>query len=248
MTTFVLVHGAWHGAWCWDLLRPHLEQKGARAVAVDLPTHDVAAHYTDLVDIVVGAIRDAEDEVVVVGHSFGGLLAPVAAAETQQFVKRIVLLCALIPVPGRSLGDQLSTEQGIFTHQMARNRTERLDGTSTWPEEQAIELFYHDCPSEVAHWAAARGRPHAGTVAVEPCPLAAWPSIATESIVCRDDRVIAPAWSRQASTHRLGAPALMLQGGHSPFLSRPVELADLLQGGGDRIEHQRSDGSMRGFQ
>lgn len=244
MTAFLLVHGAWHGAWCWDLLRPHLEEAGARALAIDLPTDDPAACYTDLVDVVVDAIRGAQDDVVVVAHSFGGLLGPVAAAETQDMVERIVLLCALLPVPGRSLRDQLSEDPDIFTPQMADDRTERLDGTG-WPKDRAIELFYHDCPPDVARWAAGNGRPHADTVRGQPCPLDAWPEIVTESIVCLGDRVVDPAWSRRAARDRLGIPVRELQGGHSPFLSRPAELASVLLG--NRVEAEESVAARDGM-
>ena len=74
----------------------------------------------------------------------------------------------------------------------------------------------------------ARLRPQARKPSVEASPLVAWPEVPSVSVLCRDDAAIDPAWSRQAARERLGVDALELDGHHSPFLSRPAELADLL--------------------
>ena len=62
----------------------------------------------------------------------------------------------------------------------------------------------------------------------EPSPLLAWPDVERDYIVCRDDRAIDPDWGRGAARDRLGVRAIELDGGHSPFLTRPVELAAVL--------------------
>src|SRR5688572_33286323 len=77
-TTFTLIHGAWHGAWCWEPLVAELEGRGHRAMAVDLPCDDPTVTTIDNATQVVEALGDA-DEVVVVGHSLGGIVAPVVA-------------------------------------------------------------------------------------------------------------------------------------------------------------------------
>jgi len=59
MTTFALIHGAWHGAWCWEPLIPELERRGHRAVAVDLPCDDPAATTMDDAQQVTDALADA---------------------------------------------------------------------------------------------------------------------------------------------------------------------------------------------
>lgn len=69
MTTFGLVHGAWHGAWCWDLLAQELEARGHRAIAVDLPCEDSSAGCAEYAAAVVEALAGVGDDLVVVGHS-----------------------------------------------------------------------------------------------------------------------------------------------------------------------------------
>src|SRR5215218_4055369 len=76
MTTFGLVHGAWHGAWCWEQLIPELERLGHRAVAMDLPCDDPSATYSSYADVIVDALVDEPDDVVLVAHSMGGLSMP----------------------------------------------------------------------------------------------------------------------------------------------------------------------------
>ena len=93
----------------------------------------------------------------------------------------------------------------------------------------ATELFFHDARPDVAQWATERLRPQAYRVMEEVTPLAAWPDVPCRSIVCRDDRAINPDWVRRAARERLGTVALEIDGGHSPFMTRPDELADLIE-------------------
>ena len=110
MTAFALVHGAWEGAWIWERLTPELEARGHRVVAMDLPCEDAAATFEAYADVVVGALEAEElEEVVVVGHSLAGLTIPIVAA--RRAVSRLIYLCALVPIPGRSLVEQLESNR-----------------------------------------------------------------------------------------------------------------------------------------
>src|SRR2546427_12032918 len=97
---FVLVHGAYHGAWCWDQLRAELERGGHASTAVDLPCDDPDAGAERYVDVVIHAIPKHANAVVLVGHSMAGLTIPVAVARTRTAVT--IYLCADTPVPGLS--------------------------------------------------------------------------------------------------------------------------------------------------
>jgi pimeloyl-ACP methyl ester carboxylesterase len=76
MRCFVLVHGAYHGDWCWDLLRPELELRGCNLIVVDLPTGDPSAAAEAYARTVAASIPDDARAVVAVGHSLGGLTIP----------------------------------------------------------------------------------------------------------------------------------------------------------------------------
>ena len=225
MATFGLVHGAWHGAWCWDRLVPELEARGHRVVAVDLPATDAAAGLDRYAGEIVTALGD-DDDVVLVGHSLGGASIPIAAA--LRPVRHLVFLCALLPEPGTSVTDRYDTEE-VFAPGFAGNTVTRDDGASIWNDPAAAtRCFYHDCAEEDAAWAVARLRPQAAKPRLEPWPLDAIPPVERTSILCRDERSIRPGWSRQMSRELLGVEPVELAGGHSPFLSRPAELAEVL--------------------
>src|SRR6266511_1690687 len=113
MAVFVLVHGAWHGAWCWERLAPKLRNRGHDVLAIDLPSEDLSAGGARYAEVVTEAIGDPSDDVVLVGHSLGGLTIPLVAE--QRPVARLVFLSALLPVPGRSLIDQLEDDPTIFS-------------------------------------------------------------------------------------------------------------------------------------
>ena len=99
VATFGLVHGAGHGAWCWDRLIPALAAYGHRAATMDLPCADPAAGARRYAEVVDRALPPADD-LILVGHSLGGLTIPLVKAVARS---ELVFLCALIPEFGRTL-------------------------------------------------------------------------------------------------------------------------------------------------
>jgi pimeloyl-ACP methyl ester carboxylesterase len=222
----ILVHGSYHGAWCWDLLTPELERRGHRVLAVDLPISDPTAGAEAYADVVVDAISSTS-EPAVVGHSMAGLVIPLVAE--RRPVRQLVFLAGFLPLPGVSATQQRAGEP--IDGPIPPTTAEWVSlGDDVWTvgPNTATELFFHDAPPDVAAWAAAKLRPQAYRVMNEPSPLAAWPSVKADYIVCRDDRALNPAWGRSAARERLGVDAVELDGSHSPFLTRPAELAELL--------------------
>ena len=218
-----LVHGAYHGAWCWDYLRPELELLGHRVIAVDLPVSDPGLGGDDHARLVEDAVAGSEAPIVV-GHSMGGLIVPLVAA--RRPVRRLVFLAAMLPLPGVSANDQRAAEpiDGRFSLRTAE-WTDLGDDVWAIGPATATELFFHDVPSDVVDWALKRLRPQSYRVFHEITPLAAWPAVESSVIVCDDDHAVNPDWVRMAARARLGVEAIEIPGGHSPFLSRPHELA-----------------------
>jgi pimeloyl-ACP methyl ester carboxylesterase len=221
---FVLVHGAYHGSWCWDDLRAELEQGGHASTAVDLPCEDPDAGAERYVDEVLQAIPKNAGAVVMVGHSLAGLVIPIAASRARTAMT--IYLCAILPVPGLSFDAQ---HAGIGTgFEPSTPAVENGDGSVCWPEAGAIEIFYQDCPPEVAQAAARRLRPQHWKVTQEVTPLRQWPLVPASYIFCTEDRMVSRAYSMRAARLQLGVDPVELPGGHSPFLSRPRELAQAL--------------------
>ena len=114
MSTFALVHGAWHGAWCWERLTPEVEALGHRVITMELPVDDSSASFEDYADVVCAAVADVDgDELVLVGHSLAGHTVPLVAA--RRPIRRLVYLCALVPIPGQSFVQQMSEDQRCST-------------------------------------------------------------------------------------------------------------------------------------
>jgi pimeloyl-ACP methyl ester carboxylesterase len=223
MTTFALIHGSHHGAWCWELLVPELRARGHDAVAVDLPAEDPTAGISRCTDVVVDALVGKGDDVLVVGHSSGGLVVPVVAE--RRPVKRMIFLAAVIPEPGRSLAEQRTTDPGP---KAAGVKITHEDGTVSRPPDEARRVYYHDCTEEQIRWALPRLRRQSQAPTFERSPLRAWPNVPADYIVCAQDRALDPDWERAVARRRLGVVPLEIDASHSPFLSRPAELADLL--------------------
>ena len=228
MATFGLVHGAGHGAWCWERLVPILEGLGHRTVAMSLPADDPEAGCVRYAEVVDRALP-AADDLILVGHSLAGLTIPLVAAHRP--VRRLVFLCALVPSFGRTLLDQVRTEPEIY-HPVLRGHPGRVtdsDGAVWFRDEAAArDVFFHDCAPDDVRWAFARLKPQAAAPRREPCPLSAWPPGERAYVLCRDDHAVSPDWSRRAARERLGVEPIELDGSHSPFLSRPATLAAVL--------------------
>lgn len=221
-----LVHGAYHGAWCWEFLRPELERLGHRVITVDLPITDPTLGAEQYAQSIEDAL-DPTSEPMLVGHSMAGLVIPFVA--TRRPIKRLVFLAAFLPTPGRSANEQRATE--AIDGRVAPRNAEWTDlGDDVWMvgPKTATELFFHDAPAAVARWATQRLRPQSYAVFRETTPLTAWPEVDSRSIVCRDDRAINPEWVRNVARERLGVEPIELAGGHSPFLTRPADLARVL--------------------
>jgi pimeloyl-ACP methyl ester carboxylesterase len=213
MTTFALIHGAGDVGWYWHLVEADLRDRGHDTVAPDLPIEDDTAGLSRYADVVVDSIGGRPD-VVVVAQSFGGYVAPIVADRIDA--RLIVLVAGMIPSPGES-AEEMFRRTGW--------RPQELDDPSE------IAVFYHDVPRPLAEEALARGaRRQSDTPGLEPWPLAAWPAIPTRYILCRNDRFFPAGWLRPLVIERLGIEPDEIDSGHCPALSRPRELATLLDG------------------
>ncbi len=233
MTTFALVHGAWHRGTCWDPTAALLRAAGHDVVTPDLPCTDPAAGLADYAQTVLDALEPhPTDDLVLVGHSLGGVTIPLVAEARPA--RALVYLCALLPLPGASLAEDLFALSDTFAPEWPELSSHQIghdDGSSSWPPGPAIEAFYHDCPEKLASQAAATLRPQAWAVSREPSPLRAYPEVPARAIVCTDDRVLAAASCARHAVERLGASVITLGGGHSPMLAQPDALvAALLTG------------------
>ncbi len=204
MARFVLVHGAWHGAWCWERLAVELRGRGHEVSVPDLPCDELGLTVHDY------AARTASDaESVVVGHSLAGFVLPFVPARLAVF------LAALVPV------------EGVFSALAPGFPATDRDalGRSYWPTiEVAGAGLYPDLSPEDAAWAFGLLRPQAPLE-----PVFALPPSPYASIVTMRDAAIRPEWQAETARSVLGVEPMELDAGHSPFVTHPTALADLLE-------------------
>jgi pimeloyl-ACP methyl ester carboxylesterase len=223
--SFCLVHGAWHGAWCWDPLARELRERGHDVRTPTLPSDNVDAGLGDWVHA-IGPQHDA----VVVGHSFAGFVTPLVEARAY------VYLCAFAPVPGQPPGAVLGE---ALDPEFSGTEKDEL-GRSYWPSlEVARERLYRGHHDTWATWAFPKLRPQAQQVAAEPCPLERLPARPTWVVLAREDPAVRAAWLRETSKTVFGRPAVEVDGGHFPMFDRPVELAEVLEAVANDVANER---------
>jgi pimeloyl-ACP methyl ester carboxylesterase len=106
MATFVMVHGAFHGAWCWFRLTPELEKRGHAVVALDLPgagddpTPVETVTLEDCARRIADVVSSQGEPVLLVAHSLGGVPATLATEMVSHRLRRLIYLSAFIPKNG----------------------------------------------------------------------------------------------------------------------------------------------------
>jgi pimeloyl-ACP methyl ester carboxylesterase len=224
MTTFALVHGAWHGAWCWERLIDELDKRGHRSVAVELPCEDPSAGAREYAAVVLDALEGEDEALVLVGHSLGGVTVPLVAQARP--VRSLVYLTPSLPKLGSSVVESMAEEPVNTAEVLAE--LEVVDGTFLRVAPEQAALFFNACAPDDAAWATKKLRLQALTPLTETTPLGRFPDVPSTVILGTDDRLLNVPMMQKIARRRLGVEPIVIASDHSPFLSMPAALADLL--------------------
>jgi pimeloyl-ACP methyl ester carboxylesterase len=231
---FVLVHGAYHGGWCWDRLAPVLRARGADVVAPDLPGH--GADRTPSADLtlslyadhIADVVKQAGGAVTLVGHSMAGAVIAEAAERIPDRLSRLVYLTAYMPGPGESIVDWARRDGDT----KARADKVLFDGTPCLAVDRATtwDAFYQDASEDDLDWVFPQLRPE--PVAVFRQALVLTPEnfgrVPRDYISCRQDLAITPDLQDSMRDALPARRTWDLDCGHSPFVVCPDLLADVL--------------------
>jgi pimeloyl-ACP methyl ester carboxylesterase len=229
--TVVLVHGAWHGAWCWSALQAEFDQRGIPSLAIDLPGHGASTE--PLGDLhgdaaaVAAVIDRLSTDVVLVGHSYGGGVISMAGAMSPR-VRHLVYLAAYV----LDVGDAVS-RVGILSDVAPEPPTllgsaiSRADGVLTLDPAGAVPALYGECRPEVVQAAVPRWSPQPVASFVQPADRAAWRTVPSTYVVCSGDRAVAPNHQRLMAARCSATVELATD--HSPFVSATSATADIIE-------------------
>ncbi len=233
---FLLVHGAWHGAWCWSRLKDHLTERDALSTAVDLPGRGAQPAPPDALtldayaDRVVDLIAHIDEPVTLVGHSLGGATISTVAERVPERLACLVYLCALLQPSGATPADLHANDPDSGLLQAVELADDGL--TTSIRADAAGELFFGDCSDDDTAWAVGRLCPEPIGPAMSSIVTTSerWGSVPRAYIRCNEDRAIRPA-EQDRMVAEVGADVVVeLASSHSPFLSQPSQLADALIG------------------
>ena len=240
MTTFVLVHGASHGSWCWDKVVPLLAAQGHESVAVDLPGNtygefdippaqvtleSYAQHVCDLLD-------ELPESVVLVGHSLGGLTISQTAEYRPDKIKSLVYLTALLFENGQAMKPVASREPEVVREGLERDSWTVSSDLSTisFNEDSVRDRFYNDCSDDDFAWAQTMLVPQPSGPLMDPMKTTAenYGRVPKVYIECEIDGALWLPYQREMQANVPCDRTITMNTGHSPFLSAPKELADHL--------------------
>ena len=234
MSQFLLVHGAFHGAWCWGKTVAELEKRGHRAKAIDLPgqgedqTPLKEVTLDTMVERIIAEMADLPGQVVLVGHSLGEIPISVTGEKVPDRVKALVYLSAFLPRDGEALLDIENRNPKPVVPVSMIFDAERVSGTIM--PDKVREIFYHDCTDKDVADASARLRPQALAALMTKCSRDAR-AVRPHSpiyVECTDDRALSIDTQRDMIAKSPPVDVRSLPASHCPFLSMPDKLAGVM--------------------
>lgn len=233
MATFVMIHGAWHGGWCFDALRSLLEAKGHKMIAPDLPGMGgdeatlAAVTLEDWAEFTAAICWEAETPVILCGHSRGGIVISEAAERAPASIAALVYICAMLIPSGQSRADMRTANQSNPEFDAIRSS---VSFGSVIDASGAAAVFAQLSPPDLSTAAIARlvTEPEAPTNTPLQLSEARYGAVPRHYIECLYDRAITIADQRRMQAILPCVSVITLDTDHSPFLSAPNELANAL--------------------
>ena len=233
MARYVLVHGAFSGAWCWQPIIPALEAAGHAVAAIDLPGAGGDATPLEEVTLASCAARVCEalaEPSILVGSSMGGIVITQAANDRPENVQQLVFVCAFMPSNGQSLLDLAGLPEGAGNKIQENMVVSGDPPVAVLADEAAAIAVYNRCTAEQRAWAIPRRRgqavaPFATPVQIDDALLARIPR---SFVLTLNDTALTTALQRRMISEHPCVDVVELDADHAPFLSATDELADAL--------------------
>jgi pimeloyl-ACP methyl ester carboxylesterase len=234
--TFVLVHGSWMGAWCWDDVAAGLRAKGETVVTVELPAHGAdttplpGATLDAYVAKVGAAVDAAEGPVILVGHSMAGMVVTQVAENKTDKIAKLVYLAAYLPKDGQTLFDLAMTDAD--SHSGMNVVLDMTDGLAKIPSDDLQDDFLADgSPAELATLQAHyRDEPLAPFVTPVHTTVANWGRLPKVYVYTKEDHAVSYTLQQRMTAGVTFVSTATLDTSHAPFLSQPALVTSTLLG------------------
>jgi pimeloyl-ACP methyl ester carboxylesterase len=225
---FVLVHGAWHGAWCWYKIVAGLETAGHRVTTLDLPSGGIDGTAPETVtlqtqaDRVIALLDSRSEPVILVGHSAGGPVISLAAEARSQKIAKLVYLTAFLLPDGDSQVTVVARDrEALIGQHLLFHPAGTIEVDPAWRRA----VFYADCDDADVALAQSLLKPNGLRPSTDPVRIgSSFASVRRFYITCRRDQAISPAAQKSMYTALPCEMVLSIASSHSPFLSRPTAL------------------------
>lgn len=227
---FVLVHGAWHGGWCWENIEDGLRKLGYQTIAPDLPGHgerneDLSEQtLASYAESIAEVLKKQDQPVILVGHSMGGAVITEAAERCPGKIDRLVYMAAFMLENGQSVN---GLDNGIRPIDLAaRSKDGR---TAPWSPAQ-IERFAVDCSKDDIQ----KFLPRLCSEAIAPLSTGVswtkerWGSLRRFFVACTDDKAVTPETVEAMLEKNPCEAVYKLKADHLAFYSAPEELIHIL--------------------
>lgn len=234
MSTFLLIHGACHGAWCWSKVVPLLEAAGHRAIALDLPGHGEDRTPASQVTLetyanrVCEVVREQPEPVVLVGHSMAGVVITQTAELCPESIRSLAYVCAFLPANGES---SVTLNSQDTESMLNPNTTAPLgDSAVEFKKELAKEALYGKCSNQDVAFVLVHLSPQPAAPLVTPVQTtpARFGRVPRDYIECTEDRIITIMLQRKMRQQQPCRKVVTLDTDHSPFYSAPQALVNAL--------------------
>lgn len=230
MSSFVLVHGSWHGAWCWYKIVPRLRALGHEVEAIDLPGHgrdrSAFAEITleSYTDSLAAALERASAPAIVVAHSRGGIPASQVAERLPERVERIVYLAAYLQADGETVLDHaIHDTDSLVLPNLSFDPDGRWDMLAA---EAFVPALYADCPPEDVALGQLLLTPEPAAPSRTPIRITSgrYGSVPRTYIELLEDRAVSLSLQRRMHAAMPCDEVRAIAAGHSAYFSRPDEL------------------------
>jgi pimeloyl-ACP methyl ester carboxylesterase len=234
--TFVLIAGAWHGAWCWEKIAPLLEAQGHRVLTPELPatgadpTDPASVTLDTWAQFVATLLENQPEPVTLLGHSRGGIVISRVAELVPERLRTLVYLSAYLLTAGGTLAESARADHESL---VPANMVPAVGRVTCGLRAEVIRpALFGQCADTDYEHALARMSPEPLKPLVTPLKLTAqrFGRVPRAYIECLQDRAVTLAAQRRMQALLPCDPVLVLDSDHSPFFSHPQELARLLGG------------------